>query len=130
MYMYLFLDIFFLVFHTLLIFFNLTGWVWKRTRRVHLAVLTLTCLSWFGLGFFYGFGYCPCTDWHWRVKRKLGATDLPASYVTYYLDWLTGFDWNPVVVDIAVLVFGLLALAVSAWVNWRDWCCREAGACP
>jgi hypothetical protein len=26
-------------------------------------------LSWFGLGLFYGIGYCPSTDWHWRIKR-------------------------------------------------------------
>lgn len=118
--MYGFLDIFFVVFHSLLIGFNLIGWIWKKTRRLHLVVLTLTVLSWFGLGAFYGFGYCPCTDWHWRVKRALGQTDLPASYVKYYLDRLTGIDWSPQFVDATVLAVTLAALGVSAWLNWRD----------
>ncbi|MFQ5571955.1 MAG: DUF2784 domain-containing protein [Rhodothermales bacterium] len=116
-----FLDVFFLLFHTGLILFNLTGWIWKKTRRLHLVVLTLTCLSWFGLGAFYGFGYCPCTDWHWRVKRALGETDLPASYVKYYLDGITGLDWEPLLVDLSVLVLGLAALGMSVWLNGRDW---------
>ena len=119
--MYVLLDIFFLTLHAALIFFNLTGWVWKKTRCVHLGVLTLTCFSWLGLGFFYGFGYCPCTDWHWQVKRELGETDLPASYVKYYLDLVTGLDWNPLLVDMSVLLLGLMALGASAWLNWWDW---------
>ncbi len=118
--MYTFLDWFFVFFHTGLIAFNVTGWIWKRTRGVHLAVLTLTCFSWFGLGFFYGFGYCPCTDWHWQVKRALGEVDLPLSYAKYYLDKLTGLDWDPTLVDGAVAVSGLVALAASIGLNWRD----------
>ncbi|MDH3880669.1 MAG: DUF2784 domain-containing protein, partial [Desulfobacteraceae bacterium] len=59
--MYTFLDYFFIVFHGSLILFILTGWAWKRTRRIHLITISLTILSWFGLGIFYGWGYCPCT---------------------------------------------------------------------
>ena len=119
--MYAFLDIFLLVFHTVLIGFNVTGWIWKKARRFHLALLSLTCFSWFGLGFFYGFGYCPCTDWHWQIKRALGETGLPASYVKYYLDALTGLDWDLLLVDVSVGVIALAALGASVWLNWRDW---------
>ena len=119
--MYAFLDIFFLIFHAALIGFNVTGWIWKKTRRLHLAVISLTLFSWVGLGVFYGFGYCPCTDWHWQVKRALGETGLPASYVKYYLDALTGLDWDPLLVDPAVGVIGLAAFGASVWLNWRDW---------
>lgn len=114
------LDAFFAAFHGALILFNLTGWIWARTRRVHLAVIGLTFLSWFGLGIFYGWGYCPCTDWHWQVKRGLGETDLPYSYVKYYADRLTGIAWDPQLVDATVLSLALLALLLSAWTNWRD----------
>ena len=113
------LDIGLLVFHMVLILFNLIGWAWAKTRRLHLLVLTLTFLSWIGLGFFYGLGYCPCTDWHWQVKRQLGETGLPASYVKYYLDIVTGMDWSPQVVDLAVLILSLSSLGVSVWLNWR-----------
>ena len=118
--MYAFLDVFFFVFHTALTLFNLVGWMWKKTRRAHLVLISLTVLSWFGLGLIYGFGYCPCTDWHWQVKRKLGETDLPVSYVKYYLDRLTGLDLSPLLVDGAVLVLGLAAFAASAYLNERD----------
>ena len=118
--MYQALDIFFVVFHTSLVAFNLTGWIWEKTRRLHLLTILLTCLSWFGLGIFYGFGYCPSTDWHWQVKRKLGEVDLPASYVKYYLDMVTGLDWNPLVVDLTVAVLGTGALTISAILNARD----------
>jgi hypothetical protein len=114
------LDAFFAAFHGALILFNLTGWIWARTRRVHLVVIGLTFLSWFGLGVFYGWGYCPCTDWHWQVKRALGETDLPYSYVKYYVDWLTRSEWDPLMVDAAVLALGLLALILSLWTNWMD----------
>lgn len=119
--MLIFLDTFFLVFHSSLVLFNLTGWIWRRTRRLHLLVISLTVLSWFGLGVVYGWGYCPCTDWHWQVKRALGETGLPNSYVKYYLDRWSGLSWDTQVVDGAVLVLGLGALVVSIWLNTRDW---------
>ena len=46
---YRLLDIFFVVFHTLLVGFNMLGWAWRRTRRFHLITITVTLLSWFGL---------------------------------------------------------------------------------
>lgn len=118
--MYAFLDVAFIVFHTALVAFNLTGWMWRRTRRLHLVVIGLTVLSWFGLGAVYGWGYCPSTDWHWDVKRRLGETDLPNSYVKYYLDALTGWSWDPLLVDVGVMVLGLAALFASVYVNRRD----------
>jgi len=119
--MYIFLDYFFIVFHSCLVLFNLTGWVWKRTRRIHLITIGLTILSWFGLGVFYGWGYCPCTEWHWEVKLELGESNLPYSYVKYYMDKLTGCKWDPLLVDAAVVVLGLLAFALSCWLNLQDY---------
>lgn len=116
--MYHFLHYFFLLFHLLLILFNLTGWIWKRTRRAHLFVICLTLASWTVLGFFYGFGYCPLTDWHWDVLEKMGKTNLPNSYLKYLLDLLTGLYWNAKLVDgmaVAGLAFALIA---SLWVNF------------
>ena len=116
-----FLDYFFIVFHSSLVIFILTGWAWRRTRRLHFIIIGLTILSWFGLGIFFGWGYCPFTDWHWEVKRKLGETNLPHSYVKYYVDKLTEYTWNPLVVDAAVLILGILAFTLSCWLNLRDY---------
>lgn len=114
------LDVLFVVFHGGLVAFNLTGWIWARTRRLHLAAIGLTVASWFGLGAVYGWGYCPCTDWHWDVKRRLGETGLPRSYVKYYLDAATGWDWDPALVNGLVLALGLGAFGLSIVLNLRD----------
>lgn len=100
--------------------FNLLGWAWRRTRRLHLVTITATLLSWFGLGIFYGWGYCPLTDWHWDVKRRLGETGLPGSWIKYHLDLLTGLDWSTGVVDTAVVCSAFGALAASLILNWKD----------
>ena len=118
--LYLVLDVLLVAFHTLLVGFNTLGWVWRRTRRLHLLTISATLLSWFGLGVIYGWGYCPLTDWHWQVKRALGETHLPASCMKYYLDRITGVDWNAAVVDALVIGAAASALVVSAVLNMRD----------
>ena len=111
--MYLFLDALLSLLHLLVIVFVLTGWAMKRTRKAHLILLGLTLFSWLGLGYRYGLGYCPLTDWHWQVKRKLGETGLPSSYIKYYLDSGTGADWNSSLVDAAVGGLGVVALSLN-----------------
>ncbi|MCF7994354.1 MAG: DUF2784 domain-containing protein [Chromatiaceae bacterium] len=107
--------------HAALVLFILTGWMWARIRRLHLLVVVLTLGSWVGLGVWYGWGYCPLTDWHWQVKAALGETGLPASYIKYYADALTGTSWNPMLIDVWVVGLALAALVVSAVLNERDW---------
>jgi len=119
--MYIFRNSFFVIFHGSLTLFNIAGWAWKRTRRIHLYTISLTIFSWIGLGIFYGWGYCPCTDWHWQVKRQLGEQNLPASYIKYYADYLTGMSWDPFIINIATAAVGITAFLLSIWFNWRDW---------
>lgn len=114
-------DILFVLFHTILIVFNLSGWAFKKTRRLHLLVISLTIGSWVVLGFFYGFGYCPCTDWHWDVKLALGERGLPASWVKYHVDLVTGKSWDPALIDSIVGVAGFGALLLSVGLNIRDY---------
>lgn len=113
------LDYTFVVFHFSLVAFNLIGWIWHKTRRLHLYAISATIFSWVGLGVFYGWGYCPCTDWHWQVKRELGETGLPASYIKYYLDQIFGFSWEPFTVDVLVAVLGIGAFVISVLLNYR-----------
>jgi len=116
-----FLDKFFFVFHTSLIFFNLFGWAWKKTRLAHLVVISLTALSWFGLGIWYGFGYCPSTDWHWQVRTRLGYYDLPDSYLQFLFEHLTGKTVSAQLVDIVAVSALFLALGISVFINYQDW---------
>jgi len=104
-----FLNIFFFVFHSLLIAFILFGWIWKKSRRIHLIVVLLTAFSWFILGIWYGFGYCPFTDWHYRVRMELGHYDMPESYLKFLIQSLTGLDMSQRLVDIFAVFFLTLA---------------------
>jgi hypothetical protein len=115
------LDMFFVIFHTLLIVFNLFGWIWKRTRIPNLIVLTLTGASWLFLGLLVGtLGYCPLTGWHFRILEKLGKTNLPDSYIKYLADRLSGLDFNPSFVDKITLYVFLAAFVISLSLNVRD----------
>ena len=115
------LDIFFTVFHTGLVFFNLFGWIWKKTRRLNLICLLLTGASWVILGIFYGFGYCPLTDWHFNILGKLGYTDLPDSYLSFLFTRLTGMQIDQSMVDSVTLWGLIIALIISLYLNFRHW---------
>lgn len=124
--LYRILDIFFVVFHSSIILFNLFGWMWKRTRLANLVLLLLTGISWLFLGLIVGsLGYCPLTDWHFRVLEKLGHSDLPVSYVKYLADRLTGSDLNPHLIDSITLWSFVAALVISFFLNGRDYYTRR-----
>ncbi|MBW1768953.1 MAG: DUF2784 domain-containing protein [Deltaproteobacteria bacterium] len=123
--MYAFLDKFFFIFHSLIILFNLFGWIWKKIRVANLIMLLLTAFSWFILGIWYGFGYCFCTDWHYQVRMKLGYFDMPSSYVKFLIDSIAGLDVNAKLVDIFTLTIFLLALTASIFTNMQDWKKKE-----
>ena len=119
--MYLALNYFFLFFHTGLILFNLFGWIWKGTRRWNLITLLATAFSWFGLGIWYGLGYCPCTHWHWIVRRRMGFSDMPSSYIKFLIQEWTGIEIAARIVDVGTISLFLLALIISVYLNLRDY---------
>jgi len=113
------LDFFFTGFHTILIIFNLFGWLVPSLRKLNLMVLIITAGSWFILGIFYGIGYCPLTEWHFQVLQKLGYSDLPNSYVTFLVKRLTGFTLDQNLVDTLTMVCFFVAFGLSLFVNLR-----------
>jgi hypothetical protein len=114
-----FLNVGFFVFHTAWIAFNCIGWAWRRTRRWQLGTVALTAVSWFGLGVWYGWGYCPSTDWHWSVRERLGYQD-PPSYIQLLIRQLTGTDPGADTSDALALGTLVVAAALSALLNVRD----------
>ncbi|MBS1631730.1 MAG: DUF2784 family protein [Bacteroidetes bacterium] len=56
-----FFDILLSIVHLSLIGFNLFAWILPRLRKTHLVVAGITLASWFILGIWYGWGYCPIT---------------------------------------------------------------------
>lgn len=115
-----FLNSFFFVFHTVFTLFNITGWAFRKTRRLNLVTLLLTAFSWFVLGIWYGWGYCFCTDWHWQVREKLGYHDQRQSYIQFLVYKLTGKLFNEELVNYTTLIVFLLSLALSILLNVRD----------
>jgi hypothetical protein len=115
------LDKAFIALHTLLMVFNMVGWAWRRTRVLHLIVLSLTAASWFILGASYGWGYCICTDWHFQVRERLGYNESYTSYLQLLAAQWFGFNLDSKTADwIAGTAFALIVLATAAtW--WRVW---------
>ena len=113
------LDAAFFAFHSLWIAFNCVGWAWRRTRRWHLATVAVTALSWFGLGALYGWGYCPCTDWHWQVRERLGYRD-PPNYLQLLVGGLTGTQLSAGMAEALALGTLIVAAALTLLLNLRD----------
>lgn len=112
-------DILFYILHLAVVLFNILGWIWKKTLRAHIIFVGITLFSWLVLGIWYGFGYCFLTDWHWDIKRKLGETDLPASFITYFFHSL-GIPITPYTADMLIVVVFGLAVCVSVYLNFKQ----------
>ena len=116
--MLLLADIFFTLLHLVIILFNLFGWIPAHTRRLHLVIAGLTAASWFILGLWFGIGYCPITDWQWRVKELRGETDLPGNFVEYISERLTNYDFDSTFINNVTATCFFLAVAASLYVNF------------
>jgi hypothetical protein len=111
------IDYFFFLFHTILILFNVFGWIIPRWRLVNLITLSLTAFSWFILGIWYGFGYCPFTDWHWEVRQLLGYNDDSSSYVHFLILKLTEIKLSESLVDNSTVIVFFSAYFISIHLN-------------
>ncbi|WP_256006931.1 DUF2784 domain-containing protein [Pedobacter deserti] len=104
--------------HLLVIGFNLLGWIWPATRKAHFVVVCATAACWLLLGIWYGIGYCPLTDWQWTLKERMGETDLPASFIKYFADKVSGRDIPAVLVDWLTALCFAAAAVLSVYLNF------------
>lgn len=111
-------DIFFTLLHLAIIGFNLFGWIFPSTRKLHLIFVVITAASWFILGIWFGIGYCPITDWQWRIKERMGEHDLPGSFITYFVNKITGSDFTDSFINVATMIVFVLAAALSVYFNF------------
>lgn len=111
-------DFLFTILHLTVIGFNLFAWIWKPVRKLYFALVLLTVVSWFGLGFWFGLGYCPITDWQWQVKEKLGEYNLPNSFIKYCADKISGKPIQASLIDTLTALVFFLAAALSVYVNF------------
>jgi len=115
------IDIFFFVFHTFLILFNIFGWIVPRWRFINLITLSLTAFSWFILGIWYGWGYCFCVAWHWQVRDLLGYQNLSNSYIHFLTLKLGGIDIPANLVDTWTVIIFLSVFTISTYLNATKW---------
>ena len=113
------LNVGFFAFHTAWMLFNCVGWIWHRTRPWHLATIALTGASWFVLGIRHGWGYCPCTDWHWQVRERLGYRD-PPSYTEMLFEQLTGIAVTTTLANTVTVAVFVVVSVLSVVLNVRD----------
>lgn len=113
-----FLDVLLTIVHVSIVLFNLFGWIPKQTRKVHLVSLALTAASWFILGIWHGMGYCPFTEWQWRVKERLGEKNLPGNFIEYFIEKITGHNFSSAFVETLIVVCFAIAVVLSLFVNF------------
>jgi hypothetical protein len=99
--------------------FNVFGWIVPRWRFTNLISLSLTAFSWFILGICYGIGYCPFTDWHWKVRELLGYDDRSNSYVHFLVLKITGADLPENWVDTTTITGFLTAFSISLYFTLK-----------
>ncbi len=113
------LDVFLELLHIAVILFNLFGWIFQKTRFLHWISVNITAFSWLIMGFFYGFGYCFLTDWHWQVKSYLGNVPSENSFIAYFLN-KTGMFIDSSTVDLITAVVFAIVFIISWVLNiWK-----------
>ena len=113
------LNILFFIFHTVILVFNLTGWIFPRTRMLHIVCLGATLFSWFVMGAWKGLGYCVCSDWHFQIRREMGIQDNvhSYSYIQLIAKSFFGVEMDRMTSDLSA-GGGLLFILLATLVVW------------
>jgi hypothetical protein len=111
------LNLLFFIFHTVILVFNLTGWMFRRTRTLHIICLGATLFSWFVMGYWKGMGYCICTDWHFQIRREMGIKDGVHSYIQLIAKSFFGVEMDRLTSDIFA-GGGLLFILLTTLFVW------------
>ena len=115
------IDIFFFVFHTSFILFNIFGWIVPKWRFANFITLSITAFSWFILGIWYGWGYCFCADWHFWVRDQLNYQNMDSSYIHFLILKFTSLDIAPNRVEIFTVIIFFTAYIISTYLNIKKW---------
>ncbi len=107
--------------HCAIILFAMLGWTVPALLPFHLTLIGLTLTSWFVLGRWLGQGYCPISDWHWRLKAVLGEGKPAGSYIFHVLRALGWRTLDAARLDTVVLVGTVSLAALSLGLNLLHW---------
>jgi hypothetical protein len=122
---YYILNAFFHCCHLAIVSFILFAWIFPQARLFHLVFIFLTLGSWYILGIWMGSGYCPITDWHWKLKARMGEGRPSGTYIHYLVSHFLGIKMSSNRVDrIVVIVTGAVTL-ISITLNLMAWMTRQ-----
>lgn len=107
--------------HGGVVVFLMVGWLFPPLRAAHLALVFLTLGSWFILGRWFGVGYCPITDWHWKLKDALGEGRPKEAYIHMVLQKIARRKFEAAAVDKVVVLSTLAVTALSLALNLGAW---------
>ncbi len=107
--------------HIVIILFVMIGWIFSTLLPLHLALTLLTLGSWFILGRWFGIGYCPISDWHWKIKAILGEGRPNGTYIHLVLQNITKRELNSAIVDKVVLIGTMVIMGISLVLNVQAW---------
>jgi hypothetical protein len=113
------IDYFFMIFHSVLILFNVFGWIVPKWRFANFVTLSVTAFSWFVLGIWFGIGYCPFTDWHWKVRQLLGYHDQDNSYIHFLIVKITGINLSENWVDKTTVIIFFITFITSIYFFFK-----------
>ncbi|MFH1075281.1 MAG: DUF2784 family protein, partial [Pseudomonadota bacterium] len=99
--------------------FFLVGWLFETMRLVHFILSFLILISWYGLGWFRGFGYCLVTDIQWKIKKLLKKEPSTEFYIKYIVDKTIGMDTNPNIINrmTTCIYFSILIISIILLSN-------------
>jgi hypothetical protein len=123
------LDVALFVLHGVWTLLVCVGWMWRRTRPWHQAAVALTAGSWFILGWFYGWGYCLFTDWHWQVRDQLGHPR-DHSYTQLLIRTVTGVELGERASNLLTVGIFAAVVLLSVGLQVRCWLRRRRAAQP
>lgn len=118
---YFVLNPLFHVVHIAIVSFVLLGWLIPETRFAHLVLCLLTLGSWFLLGRWMGVGYCPVSDWHWKLKESIGEGRPAVTYIAFLLRKVTGMDIDSNKVNQVVVCATIGITMISLALNLQRW---------
>lgn len=120
-----FLHVLLTFIHICLIVYNVFGGFLRRYWFLHWLTVHLTLFSWIGMGYWYGWGYCILTDWHWQIREHLGEIPQYSSFLSYLLFTLLGIPPFPEKYIDYIAIGGLGIGFLHAEWNLIRWYCQK-----
>lgn len=108
------------VFHIIIIFMNLFGWMHRLTRKLAFVTILITWASWIIGGIFYGWGYCFLTELHYELLNDHGITGMPSSFIEYFFHEIGISGISSMLIQSLTFLIFLISTIMAALIYFKD----------